>query len=106
MPVVILELQAQLYLVGVLHELIRNNLDGVEHRLGAKFQSQQPQVLVLDEPTSFLDINNKLRLLSILKALVKDRGIAVVQTLHELDLAQRFSDKILCIKDGKADRLG
>ena len=72
----------------------------------ARAIAQQPQVLVLDEPTSFLDINNKLRLLSILKALVKDRGIAVVQTLHELDLAQRFSDKILCIKDGKADRLG
>jgi iron complex transport system ATP-binding protein len=72
----------------------------------ARAIAQQPQVLVLDEPTSFLDINNKLRLLSILKALVKDRGIAVVQTLHELDLAQRFSDKIVCIRDHKADRTG
>ena len=72
----------------------------------ARAIAQQTDVLILDEPTSFLDINNKLRLLGILKELVRSRNITVVQTLHELDLAQRFSDKILCIKDGKADRLG
>lgn len=72
----------------------------------ARAIAQEPQVLILDEPTSFLDINNKLRLLSILKELVRSRNIAVVQTLHELDLAQRFSDKILCIAHGKADRTG
>ena len=72
----------------------------------ARAIAQQPEVLILDEPTSFLDINNKLRLLSILRELARNRNIAVVQTLHELDLAQRFSDKILCIKDNKADRLG
>jgi iron complex transport system ATP-binding protein len=72
----------------------------------ARAIAQQPQVLILDEPTSFLDINNKLRLLNILKDLVRSRNIAVVQTLHELDLAQRFSDKILCIANNKADRTG
>ncbi|MDO4864872.1 MAG: ABC transporter ATP-binding protein [Ruminococcus sp.] len=72
----------------------------------ARAIAQQPQVLILDEPTSFLDINNKLRLLTTLRELARSRNIAVVQTLHELDLAQRFSDKILCIKDGRADRLG
>ena len=72
----------------------------------ARAIAQQPDVLILDEPTSFLDINNKLRLLSILKELVRSRNIAVVQTLHELDLAQRFSDKILCIVNNKADRTG
>ena len=72
----------------------------------ARAIAQQPKVLILDEPTSFLDINNKLRLLNILKELVRKRNISVVQTLHELDLAQRFSDKILCIKDSKADRIG
>ena len=72
----------------------------------ARAIAQQTDVLILDEPTSFLDINNKLRLLSILKELVRSRNIAVVQTLHELDLAQRFSDKILCIAHGKADRTG
>ena len=72
----------------------------------ARAIAQQPEVLILDEPSSFLDINNKLRLLSLLRGLAETRNIAVVQTLHELDLAQRFSDKILCIKDNKADRVG
>lgn len=72
----------------------------------ARAIAQQPDVLILDEPTSFLDINNKLRLLSILRELVRSRNITVLQTLHELDLAQRFSDKILCIKNNKADRIG
>ena len=72
----------------------------------ARAIAQQPEVLILDEPSSFLDINNKLRLLSLLRGLAETRNIAVVQTLHELDLAQRFSDNILCIKDNKADRVG
>jgi len=72
----------------------------------ARAVAQEPEVLILDEPTSFLDINNKLKLLNLLKELVRSRDIAVVQTLHELDLAQRYSDKILCIKDNKADLIG
>ncbi len=72
----------------------------------ARALAQQPLILVLDEPTSFLDINNKLRLLSLLRKLSTEKGIGVVQSLHELDLAQRFSDKLLCIKNGKADRFG
>jgi len=72
----------------------------------ARAIAQQPQVMLLDEPTSFLDINNKLRLLTVLRELVRSRNIAVVQSLHEIDLAQRFSDKILCVHSGKADRLG
>ncbi|MDE6019511.1 MAG: ABC transporter ATP-binding protein [Ruminococcus sp.] len=72
----------------------------------ARAIAQQPKVMLLDEPTSFLDVNNKLELLSLLRKLVKEKHIAVIQSIHELDLAQRFSDKILCIKNRKADRIG
>ncbi len=72
----------------------------------ARAIAQEPSVLLLDEPTSFLDIRHKLRLLTLLRDLVRDRRIAVVQSLHELDLAQKFSDRLLCIKDGRADRIG
>lgn len=72
----------------------------------ARAISQQPKVMLLDEPTSFLDINNKIELQSLLRKLAKEKHIAVIQSLHELDLAQRFSDKILCIKNKKADRIG
>ena len=72
----------------------------------ARAIAQQPKVMLLDEPTSFLDIGHKLELLTLLRKLTREKNIAVVQSLHELDLAQRFSDRILCISDKKADRIG
>ena len=59
---------------------------------------QEPEVLILDEPTSFLDIRYKLELLTILKNMAKEKQITVIMSLHEIDLAQKISDKILCVK--------
>ena len=67
---------------------------------------QKPRLLVLDAPTSFLDIRYKLVLLSILKDLVSREKLAVVMSLHELDLARKVSDTIACVKDGAVDRMG
>lgn len=67
---------------------------------------QKPHLLVLDEPTSYLDIRYKLILLSILKDLVSLEGLAVVMSLHELELARKVSDIIVCVKDGTVDRVG
>lgn len=81
--------------------------DGQRQRvLLAKAVCQEPEILVLDEPTSFLDIKHKLELLNILKKLVRERKTGIVMSLHELDLAMKVSDKVLCIKNGKADRYG
>lgn len=67
---------------------------------------QEPEIIVLDEPTSYLDIRHKLELLTLLKSLVASKNITVIMSLHEIELAQRISDRILCIKDGKIDRMG
>jgi iron complex transport system ATP-binding protein len=72
----------------------------------ARALCQEPKLLVLDEPTSFLDIRNKLEFLHLLRMLARGRRIAVIMSLHELDLAQKFSDEIVCIRDGRADRIG
>ena len=72
----------------------------------ARAIAQQPDILLLDEPTSFLDISHKLSILTVLRKLAAERQTAVIQSLHELDLAQKFSDTVLCVKDGKADRIG
>ena len=72
----------------------------------ARAIAQQPKILLLDEPTSFLDIGHKLHILTLLRQLAKERRIAVVQSLHELDLAQKFSDTVICIHNGKAERIG
>ena len=58
---------------------------------------QQPQVLLLDEPTSFLDIKGKIELLTILQKLAHEDGLAVIVSLHELDMAQKVSDAVVCV---------
>ncbi|MCQ2555675.1 MAG: ABC transporter ATP-binding protein, partial [Clostridia bacterium] len=60
----------------------------------------------LDEPTSFLDIRYKLELLTILKELVKEKNISVLMSLHEIDLAERVSDRILCVAGNRIDKSG
>ncbi|MCQ2417377.1 MAG: ABC transporter ATP-binding protein [Oscillospiraceae bacterium] len=72
----------------------------------ARAIAQQPKILLLDEPTSFLDIGHKLHILTLLRQLARERQIAVIQSLHELDLAQKFSDMVICIHKGKAERIG
>lgn len=59
---------------------------------------QEPQIIVLDEPTSFLDIRYQIELLNILRNMVKTRDIAVIMSMHELDLAQKISDIVMCVK--------
>jgi len=81
--------------------------DGQRQRVMlAKALAQKPEILVLDEPTSFLDIRYKLEFLSVLLEMAKKKGLTVIVSLHELDMAERVSDKVLCIKDGYVDRVG
>ncbi len=53
---------------------------------------------MLDEPTSYLDIRHKVELLTLLRSLAEKNRITVLMSLHEIDLAQKISDKILCVK--------
>lgn len=81
--------------------------DGQRQRvLLARALCQDPRLLILDEPTSFLDIRHKLDFLQLLRELVRERQLAVVMSMHELELAQRFADRLLCIRDGRVDRAG
>ena len=72
--------------------------DGQRQRiLLARAICQQPKVLLLDEPTSFLDIKGKIELLTILQKLAHEQGLAVIVSLHELDMAQKISDVVVCV---------
>ncbi len=84
-----------------------NISDGQRQRiLLARAICQEPEIIILDEPTSFLDIKHKLELLSILKQMVRERNVAVIMSLHELDLAQKISDTVLCVHGEYIDRAG
>lgn len=81
--------------------------DGQKQRVMlARAICQEPDIIVLDEPTSFLDIRYKLEFLSILQNMSRGRNLSVIMSLHELELAERISDKVVCVRGDKVDRFG
>ena len=90
-----------LELVGAVHLADRdfNRIsDGQRQRiLLARALCQQPEVILLDEPTSFLDIKGKIELLTILKELAHTGRLAVILSLHELELAEKIADTVVCV---------
>ena len=81
--------------------------DGQKQRvLLARALCQQPEVIVLDEPTSYLDIRHKIELLNILREMTAGRGLSVVLSLHEVDLATKLADVEVLVKDNAIFRCG
>ena len=81
--------------------------DGQRQRVMlARAVCREPKILLLDEPTSFLDIHYKLTFLEMLDRLRRERGLAVVMSLHETELAAKISDRVLLLKNGRAVGLG
>ena len=62
--------------------------------------------MILDEPTSYLDVKYKLEFLSILQEMKHQKKLTVIMSLHELDLAERISDQILCVNGTTPERFG
>ncbi len=67
---------------------------------------QEPEVLILDEPTTYLDLKHKLGFMRLLLQLAREQNLAVMLSLHDLALAQAFSDRVICLQNGRVDRCG
>ena len=93
--------------------LMRLRLEGLSQRLYdqlsggqkqtvliARALAQTPQVYLFDEPVSFLDVRNQLEIMSIGRELVDRDGKTVIMVLHDLNLALRFADHIVMMKEG------
>lgn len=61
---------------------------------------QEPDVLLLDEPTSSLDLKNQLEILRTVRAVVKGHHVSAVMTMHDLNTALRYADKFIFLKEG------
>lgn len=68
--------------------------------------AQNPRILLLDEPTTYLDLRYQLELLTLLKDLQHQQGLTIITVLHELNLAIRFSDRLAMLKDGSLVAVG
>ena len=68
--------------------------------------AQKPEILILDEPTTFLDISYQLEVLELVKELNQSLGITVVMVLHDLNQAARYSDNIYVLNEGQICKYG
>jgi len=66
----------------------------------ARALAQEPKVLLLDEPTAHLDINHQAETLDLVRALCRNRGLAVLAALHDLNLAAQYCDRLVMIASG------
>jgi len=66
----------------------------------ARAIAQNPKLLLLDEPTSSLDLKNQLGILDTVREVVRNENVSAIITMHDLNLAFRYSDKFLFLKDG------
>jgi iron complex transport system ATP-binding protein len=82
-----------------------NSLSGGEKQrvVAARALAQEPEMLFLDEITSNLDIHNQLEVLELIRKINKENGMTVVSIMHDLNLASRFSDRILLLIGGKIE---
>jgi len=62
---------------------------------------KNPQVLLLDEPTNSLDYSHQLQVINLLSSLKRERGMTIVAVIHDLNLAARFADQIVVLRDGE-----
>lgn len=80
-----------------------DELSGGERQkvLIARALAQQPEVLLLDEPTSALDPKNQLEVLEAVRSITRENALATVLVIHDINVALRFCDRFLLIRDGR-----
>jgi iron complex transport system ATP-binding protein len=101
------------------HEIVRNSLksvnalhlsnryyselsDGEKQKVMiARALAQEPELIILDEPTSHLDIRHKVEVVEILNKLCREKGITVIMALHDIDLAIKGCQQVMMVKGGK-----
>jgi len=71
-----------------------------QRALLARALAQEPRILLMDEPTAFLDLKHRLQIYEILARLNRDKGLTVITTSHDLNLAARYGSRLMVLDDG------
>lgn len=94
--------------IGHLASRAVTDLSGGERQrtMIARALAQTPRVLLLDEPTAFLDLQHQVEICSVLRRLTDERGLTVVIVSHDLNLASQYCDRIVMLKEGSMYAMG
>lgn len=85
-----------------------DSLSGGERQrvLIARALAQEPEVILLDEPTAFLDIKHQAEFFGLMKRLNRERGLTVLAVTHDINLAAAYCDRVMLLKEGRIHTLG
>jgi len=80
-----------------------NELSAGQHQrvMIARGLAQEPELLILDEPTSNLDVKHQMEVMELLRRLTRERGITVLMVCHDLNITARYADRIIMMSDGR-----
>lgn len=101
------EAMATMDMTHLAHRLVTDLSGGERQRaVIARALAQAPKVMLLDEPTAFLDLQHQIEICSVLRRLKEERGLTVVLVSHDLNVASQYCDRVLMLKDGSVFRTG
>ena len=84
------------------HRLLDSLSGGERQRVWiALALAQEPRILLLDEPTTFLDLNHQIQVLNLIQALNREHGLTVVMVLHDLNQASQYSERLVVLNSGR-----
>lgn len=91
-----------------LRDKLINEISGGERQrvIIARALAQNPSIILLDEPTSHLDINHQIEILNLLKKLNEEKDTTIIVVIHDINLASRYSDNLILVHEGEIMDIG
>jgi iron complex transport system ATP-binding protein len=101
------EALAMVHAEALAHRRMQTLSDGERQKiLIARALAQSPRIILLDEPTMHLDLKHRMEVMTILQRLCREKGITVIASMHDVDIASKVADRVALIKDGGVQAWG